>query len=65
MLDVLKAAFPDAPDSDAQPTWAGPLGIHARLDHVFARGRVSAIDVRRLPDRFGSDHYPLLAIVTF
>jgi endonuclease/exonuclease/phosphatase family metal-dependent hydrolase len=64
-LDVLKAAFPDAPDSDAQPTWTGPLGIHARLDHVFARGRVSAIDVRRLPDRFGSDHYPLLAIVTF
>jgi endonuclease/exonuclease/phosphatase (EEP) superfamily protein YafD len=43
----------------------GPLGIHATLDHVFARGRASAIDVRRLPDRFGSDHYPLLARVRF
>jgi endonuclease/exonuclease/phosphatase family metal-dependent hydrolase len=64
-LDTLKRAFPDAPDSDAPPTWVGPLGIHATLDHVFARGRVSAIDVRRLPDRFGSDHYPLLALVRF
>jgi endonuclease/exonuclease/phosphatase family metal-dependent hydrolase len=64
-LDALKAAFPDAPDVDAAPTWTGPLGFHARLDHIFAKGRVSAIDVRRLPDRFGSDHYPLLAIVTF
>src|SRR5207245_6360583 len=59
-LDALKVAFPDAPDGDALPTWTGPLGIRARLDHVFARGRVGAIDVRRLPGRFGSDHYPLL-----
>ena len=64
-LDALKAAFPDAPNGDVLPTWTGPLGIHARLDHVFARGRVGSIDVRRLPGRFGSDHYPLLAIVTF
>jgi endonuclease/exonuclease/phosphatase family metal-dependent hydrolase len=64
-LDALKSAFPDAPDADALPTWTGPLGFRARLDHVFARGRVGAIDVRRLPDRFGSDHYPLLALISF
>jgi endonuclease/exonuclease/phosphatase family metal-dependent hydrolase len=64
-LDTLKGAFPDAPDSGAAPTWIGPLGIRATLDYVFARGRVGSIDVRRLSDRFGSDHYPLLAMVTF
>jgi endonuclease/exonuclease/phosphatase family metal-dependent hydrolase len=64
-LDTLKLAFPDAPDSGAQPTWVGPLGVRATLDHVFASGRVMALEVRRLPDRFGSDHYPLLAMVRF
>jgi endonuclease/exonuclease/phosphatase family metal-dependent hydrolase len=51
-------------DARLGPTWAGPLGIHATLDHVFARA-VPAMDVRRLDDRFGSDHFPLLVEIRF
>ena len=49
---------------DRRATWIGMLGLHARLDYVFARG-VKAIEVRRLPQRFGSDHFPVLARVDF
>src|SRR5262245_5783911 len=61
-IHALRAAFPDAAAPRSGPTWKGPLGVRATLDHVFARA-VRSIQVRRLPDRFGSDHYPLLAIV--
>lgn len=60
----LRGAFPDAPRIRGA-TWAGPLGIHATLDYVFARGNVEMIQVQRLPSRFGSDHYPLLAVIRF
>jgi endonuclease/exonuclease/phosphatase family metal-dependent hydrolase len=63
-LDALAAAFPSTRDTGREPTWKGPLGLRARLDHVFAAGPAQ-VRVGRLPDRFGSDHYPLLAIVTF
>jgi endonuclease/exonuclease/phosphatase family metal-dependent hydrolase len=63
-IHALKAAFPDAAPPHSGPTWTGPLGVRATLDYVFARA-VRSIQVRRLPDRFGSDHYPLLAIVGF
>ena len=62
-LDLVARAFPDAQPVDGA-TWRGPLGIHATLDHLFAGGG-RRVSVRRLPDRLGSDHYPLIAIVTF
>jgi len=46
-------------------TWRGPLGLRAPLDHVFARGPFASMHVWRLPDRFGSDHYPLVAELRF
>jgi endonuclease/exonuclease/phosphatase family metal-dependent hydrolase len=63
-VDVLARAFPDAHGSGGHPTWIGPLGVRATLDRLFASG-AAHVDVRRLPNRFGSDHYPLLAVVTF
>jgi endonuclease/exonuclease/phosphatase family metal-dependent hydrolase len=60
---LLREAFPIGEQSSTT-TWRGPLGLHASLDRVFARG-VRSIDVRRLPERYGSDHYPLIADVTF
>jgi endonuclease/exonuclease/phosphatase family metal-dependent hydrolase len=53
------------PVEDRSPTWTGPLGLHATLDHIFVCGRVSPGRVTRLPSRFGSDHYPLLTVVHF
>jgi endonuclease/exonuclease/phosphatase family metal-dependent hydrolase len=64
-ITLMRAAFPARPPhDDRQPTWTGALGLRARLDYVFARG-VRLIDVRRLPQRFGSDHFPLVARVSF
>jgi endonuclease/exonuclease/phosphatase family metal-dependent hydrolase len=62
---LLRRAFPDTPRAPNVATWRGPLGAHAALDHVFVRGRFRSIVTRRLPDRFGSDHYPLLTILEF
>jgi len=67
VLALLRRAFPvvDARFEEAHvATFDGPLGFHAALDHVFARG-VTAIAVRRLDERFGSDHFPLLVEVRF
>jgi endonuclease/exonuclease/phosphatase family metal-dependent hydrolase len=64
-LALLRRAFPETPQMPDGPTWVGPLGIHARLDHMFVRGPVASARVERLASRFGSDHYPLLAIVDF
>lgn len=61
----VRAVFPDAPPVGGGATWTGPLGLHATLDYVFARGAMRAIQVQRLPSRFGSDHYPLLAVIEF
>jgi endonuclease/exonuclease/phosphatase (EEP) superfamily protein YafD len=61
---LLRREFSSASPASG-PTWKGPLGLHATLDHILIRGVASAILVRRLPSRFGSDHYPLLAIVDF
>jgi endonuclease/exonuclease/phosphatase (EEP) superfamily protein YafD len=35
------------------------------LDHIFVVGVSSRVNLKRLPERFGSDHYPLLAVVDF
>jgi endonuclease/exonuclease/phosphatase family metal-dependent hydrolase len=64
-LTFLRALFPQTPTPPAQPTWYGPLGIRAQIDYIFLRGRLASTRVERLPSRFGSDHYPLLAMVRF
>jgi len=62
-IDVLRQAFPETPHGSVGATWRGPLGSRAALDHVFVRSVHAPISIRRLPERFGSDHDPLLAIV--
>ena len=64
-LEVLRRAFPETPRARKVSTWRGPLGVHASLDYAFVRGRFRSVTTRRLPGRFGSDHYPLLTIVDF
>jgi len=64
-IGYLRQMFPDGPAPPDVTTFSGPLGFHAALDHVFVRGRVTSVDVKRLPSRFGSDHYPLLATISF
>jgi endonuclease/exonuclease/phosphatase family metal-dependent hydrolase len=63
-IEALRRAFPDAPPAKG-PTWIGPFGVRATLDYVFARGELRGIHVQRLPHRFGSDHFPLLAVIDF
>jgi endonuclease/exonuclease/phosphatase family metal-dependent hydrolase len=64
-LAVMRRAFPDTPAQPATMTWRGPVGMAAALDYVFARGEFRSLATHRLPDRFGSDHYPLLTVVDF
>jgi endonuclease/exonuclease/phosphatase family metal-dependent hydrolase len=64
-IRALRAAFPDAPAPRYGATWRGPFGLRATLDYVFAGGHARSIAVQRLPSRFGSDHYPLLSVITF
>jgi len=49
---------------DSGPTFHGPLGFRAVLDHAFARG-VRSLTVTRLSRSFGSDHVPLIVEVAF
>lgn len=63
-LKLLRQAFPAGMDRPGT-TWKGPLGLHASLDHLLARGRARLRNVARLPDRLGSDHYPVLGIIEF
>jgi endonuclease/exonuclease/phosphatase family metal-dependent hydrolase len=63
-LKVLRRAFPEG-DDRATTTWKGPLGMHGSLDHLLARGGARLLDVARLPDRLGSDHYPVMGIIEF
>lgn len=53
---AMAAAVPDLSAADRRPTF-GPL----RLDHVFSRLPARWVaESRRLDERLGSDHYPLL-----
>jgi endonuclease/exonuclease/phosphatase family metal-dependent hydrolase len=63
-LKALRRAFPEG-DDRATTTWKGPLGLHGSLDHLLARGRARLLGVARLPDRLGSDHYPVMGIIEF
>ena len=62
-IKEMRQAFPDARPIAARETWRGPLRTGNKLDYVFARGVESPVDVRRLDERFGSDHWPLIATV--
>ena len=64
-LNILRSAFTETPHTAHMETWRGPLGIHAQLDYIFLRGALASAKVQRLSSRFGSDHYPLLAMVSF
>jgi endonuclease/exonuclease/phosphatase family metal-dependent hydrolase len=64
-VHVLGETFNGAVVLDRRPTWIGPLGLHATLDHIFIRGAASPARIMRLPSRFGSDHYPLLLMLDF
>jgi endonuclease/exonuclease/phosphatase family metal-dependent hydrolase len=59
----LRRAFPEAVPLRARETWRGPLRTGNKLDYVFAKGMPQPVTVKRLDDRFGSDHWPLLAVV--
>jgi endonuclease/exonuclease/phosphatase family metal-dependent hydrolase len=63
-LNILRSAFPQTPRTAKAETWTGPLGLHAQLDYMFMRGPLAPSVVTRLSSRFGSDHYPLLTIVS-
>ena len=55
-------AFPETHVSDARPTFLGLL----RLDHLFFRLPDGwRADFRREDERYGSDHYPLVATIRF
>ncbi len=62
-VNILRSAFPQTPRTANLATWNGPLGLHAQLDYMFLRGALAPAKVQRLSSRFGSDHYPLLAVV--
>lgn len=61
--EVLAASFPDTHDGgEATFRLAGVLG--RRLDHLLLRlPDGMSVDVRVVPDRYGSDHHPVLAVV--
>jgi endonuclease/exonuclease/phosphatase family metal-dependent hydrolase len=64
-LDILYGSFPDSPRvEEATFTAAGLIPRH--LDHLLARlPEGHSAEARRVPSRYGSDHYPLLAVVRF
>lgn len=64
-IKEMRQAFPDALPIAARETWRGPLRTGNKLDYVFARGVDPPVAVRRLTDRFGSDHWPLIATWTW
>jgi endonuclease/exonuclease/phosphatase family metal-dependent hydrolase len=64
-LDILYQRFPDTPRYEGA-TFAAAGLIPRRLDHFLVRlpdGHTT--HVRRIPKRYGSDHYPLIAVVRF
>jgi endonuclease/exonuclease/phosphatase family metal-dependent hydrolase len=62
-VKMMRRALPDARPLKARETWRGPLGVGNKLDYVFARGTAAPVTVERAGDRFGSDHWPLIAVV--
>ncbi len=63
-IPFLRAQFPSTPPDPPGGTYPVALGITRPLDHMFFRLPDGwRATVRRIPDRYGSDHDPLLAVV--
>ena len=63
-VPLLRREFPSTPPEPARPTFYIGLGIARRLDHVFFRLPPGwHATVERVNDRYGSDHYPLIAVL--
>jgi endonuclease/exonuclease/phosphatase family metal-dependent hydrolase len=61
-LSRMRAAFPDLPEGRARPTFYSGGILPRQLDHLFLRSLdVTGRPPVRLEDRYGSDHYALLA----
>jgi endonuclease/exonuclease/phosphatase family metal-dependent hydrolase len=61
-LRLLHDAFPRWSGEDTRPT----IGLRRRLDHLFASLPPGVIAVhRRMDDRYGSDHHPVVAAIDF
>lgn len=60
----VRRSFPE-PAQHERPTWTGAAGIHATLDHMFVRIDDGEPVTRRAPQRFGSDHYPLITTIAW
>jgi endonuclease/exonuclease/phosphatase family metal-dependent hydrolase len=59
---TLQQSLSDADPHDRALTFRGPFGVTARLDHMFAQTNGMPMPVARAQSRFGSDHYPLVAL---
>lgn len=64
---VVLPHFPETPDSlPLGPTHTSHVVVRARLDYLFARVPGGAMrDYRRVPEQYGSDHYPIMAWIHF
>jgi endonuclease/exonuclease/phosphatase family metal-dependent hydrolase len=62
---LLRASFPDAP-AEREPTFTVGGFLPRKLDYLMFRVPHARVEsVRRVDDRYGSDHYPLVGIVDF
>lgn len=60
----LEERFPQSPPAPDVPTFDLGWGMGRTLDHLFLRAPEGwSVSYSRLPDRYGSDHYPLLGWV--
>lgn len=64
-LPFLRSVFPQTPCPAHEPTFAAAWGFRRRLDHLFFRLPEGwGARYRRVDERYGSDHFPLLAWTT-
>lgn len=61
-LPFLRSGFPQTPCPQAEPTFTTWWGLRRTLDHIFFRLPAGwSARHERIDDRYGSDHFPLLA----
>jgi len=65
-VPLMSRHFPLPEEFDKQPTFAAPYLPDRRIDYFFFRlleGQTASYE--RVDDRYGSDHYPLIATIRF
>jgi endonuclease/exonuclease/phosphatase family metal-dependent hydrolase len=63
-LTLMQDGFPDFRGTQDEPTFYTAGVLPRTLDHLFLRAAdVSGTDSKRIADRFGSDHFPVIAWV--